>query len=258
MPLGLPDPHILLILCPLVFLGSFVDAIAGGGGLITLPAYLLCGLPAHLAIGTNKMSSMVGTAFSCGRFVRSGYVDWGLAVPAATCSLAASVGGARLSMLLPEERFRVVLMVMLPVVAALTLRRRALLPATEEMPRGRRRAVMCCVALACGVYDGFYGLGTGTFLILGLSAFARLGVTDCAGQTKVINLASNVSGFATLALAGQSWIALGAVASAFSVAGHLLGAGMVMRGGSRVVRPIILLVLAILFAKTALEMAGLA
>jgi len=241
MPLGLPDPHILLILCPLVFLGSFVDAIAGGGGLITLPAYLLCGLPAHLAIGTNKMSSMVGTAFSCGRFVRSGYVDWGLAVPAAACSLAASVGGARLSMLLPEERFRVVLMVMLPVVAALTLRRRALLPATEEMPRGRRRAVMCCVALACGVYDGF-----------------RLGITDCAGQTKVINLASNVSGFATLALAGQSWIALGAVASAFSVAGHLLGAGMVMRGGSRVVRPIILLVLAILFAKTALEMAGLA
>ena len=92
------------------------------------------------------MSSMVGTAFSCGRFVRSGYVDWGLAVPAAACSLAASVGGARLSMLLPEERFRVVLMVMLPVVAALTLRRRALLPATEEMPRGRRRAVMCCVA----------------------------------------------------------------------------------------------------------------
>ena len=161
-------------------------------------------------------------------------------------------------MLLPEERFRVVLMVLLPVVAALTLRRRALLAATEEMPRGRRRAVMCSVALACGVYDGFYGPGTGTFLILGLSAFARLGVTDCAGQTKVINLASNVSGFATLALAGQSWIALGAVASAFSVAGHLLGAGMVMRGGSRVVRPIILLVLAILFAKTALEMAGVA
>ena len=154
MPLGLPDPHILLILCPLVFLGSFVDAIAGGGGLITLPAYLLCGLPAHLAIGTNKMSSMVGTAFSCGRFVRSGYVDWGLAVPAAACSLAASVGGARLSMLLPEERFRVVLMVLLPVVAALTLRRRALLAATEEMPRGRRRAVMCCVALACGVLWG--------------------------------------------------------------------------------------------------------
>ena len=257
MPLGLPDPHILLILCPLVFLGSFVDAIAGGGGLITLPAYLLCGLPAHLAIGTNKMSSMVGTAFSCGRFVRSGRaIGWRCL--AAACSLAASVGGARLSMLLPEERFRVVLMVLLPVVAALTLRRRALLAATEEMPRGRRRAVMCYVALACGVYDGFYGPGTGTFLILGLSAFARLGVTDCAGQTKVINLASNVSGFATLTLAGQSWIALGAVASAFSVAGHLLGAGMVMRGGSRVVRPIILLVLAILFAKTALEMAGLA
>ena len=255
---GMPDPHILLVICPLVLLGGFVDAIAGGGGLITLPAYLLCGLPAHLAIGTNKMSAMVGTAFSCGRFVRGGYVDWGLALPAAACSLLASVGGAHLSMLLPEERFRVVLMVMLPVVAALTLRRRALLPKTEEMPRGRRRAVMCLVALVCGLYDGFYGPGTGTFLILGLSTFARLGVTDCAGQTKVINLAGNVSGFVTLALAGQSWIVLGAIASAFSVAGHLLGAGMVMRGGTRVVRPLVLCVLAALFIKTTLELAGLA
>ena len=86
--------------------------------------------------------------------------------------------------------------------AALTLRRRALLPATEEMPRGRRRAVMCCVALACGVYDGFYGPGTGTFLILGLSAFARLGVTACAGQTQGSNLASNGSGLAALEMAG--------------------------------------------------------
>lgn len=256
MFLTMPDPHILLVICPLVFLGGFVDAIAGGGGLITLPAYLLCGLPAHLAIGTNKMSAMVGTAFSCGRFVRGGYVDWGLAVPAAACSLAASVGGAHLSMLLPEESFRIVLMVLLPVVAALTLRRRALLPATEDMARRRRVAAMCCVALACGLYDGFYGPGTGTFLILGLSTFARLGVADCAGQTKVINLAGNVSGFLTLALAGQSWIALGAMASVFSIAGHFLGAGMVMRGGTRVVKPIVLVVLAVLFAKTGLELAG--
>ena len=117
---------------------------------------------------------------------------------------------------------------------------------------------MCLVALVCGLYDGFYGPGTGTFLILGLSTFARLGVTDCAGQTKVINLAGNVSGFVTLALAGQSWIVLGAIASAFSVAGHLLGAGMVMRGGTRVVRPLVLCVLAALFIKTALELAGLA
>ncbi|MBS6400547.1 MAG: sulfite exporter TauE/SafE family protein [Atopobiaceae bacterium] len=92
----MPDVHTLIILCPLVFLGSFVDAIGGGGGLITLPAYLLVGLPAHLAIGTNKLSSMVGTSFSAARYIRNGFVDWRLAVPCVACALAASLVGGTL------------------------------------------------------------------------------------------------------------------------------------------------------------------
>ena len=253
---GMPGITTLLVLCPLVFLGSLVDAVAGGGGLITLPAYLLCGLPAHMAIGTNKMSSTVGTTFSCARFVRGGYVDWSLAIPAAACSLLASVAGAKLSLMLSEDLFRIVLVVALPVVAALTLRKKSLLPESEDMPQGRRRALMCCVALICGLYDGFYGPGTGTFLILGLSALARLGVRDCAGQTKVVNLASNISGFATLAMAGQTWFVLGAIASVFSIAGHVIGAGLVLKGGTKFVKPLIICVITILFVRTVLEFAG--
>lgn len=253
----MPDVHTLIILCPLVFLGSFVDAIGGGGGLITLPAYLLVGLPAHLAIGTNKMSSMVGTSFSAARYIRNGFVDWRLAVPCVACALAASLVGAHFSMLLPEELFRWVLICALPVVAVVTLRKKSLRQESDPMPRRRRAAIMCAVALLCGLYDGFYGPGTGTFLILGYSALARLGVQDCAGQTKCANLASNIAGFVSFLVAGQCCFVLGAVASVFSIAGHYLGAGMVVRDGSRIVRPIIVCVLAVLFAKTIGESLGL-
>lgn len=253
----MPDVHTLIILCPLVFLGSFVDAIGGGGGLITLPAYLLVGLPAHLAIGTNKMSSMVGTSFSAARYIRNGFVDWRLAVPCVACALAASLVGAHFSMLLPEELFRWVLICALPVVAVVTLRKKSLRQESDPMSRRRRAAIMCAVALLCGLYDGFYGPGTGTFLILGYSALARLGVQDCAGQTKCANLASNIAGFVSFLVAGQCWFVLGAVASVFSIAGHYLGAGMVVRDGSRIVRPIIVCVLAVLFAKTIGESLGL-
>ena len=145
----MPDVHTLIILCPLVFLGSFVDAIGGGGGLITLPAYLLVGLPAHLAIGTNKMSSMVGTSFSAARYIRNGFVDWRLAVPCVACALAASLVGAHFSMLLPEELFRWVLICALPVVAVVTLRKKSLRQESGPMPRRRRAAIMCAVALLC-------------------------------------------------------------------------------------------------------------
>lgn len=253
----MPDARTLFILCPLVFIGSFVDAIGGGGGLVTLPAYLFVGLPAHLAIGTNKMSSMVGTSFSTLRYIRSGFVDWKLAAPCVVCALGMSFVGARLSMALPEEVFRWVLICALPAVAFVSLRKKSLRQESEPMPRRRRAAIMCAVALACGLYDGFYGPGTGTFLILGYSTIAKLGVRDCAGQTKCANLASNIAGFVSFVLSGQTWLLLGAIASVFSIAGHYIGAGMVVRDGSRVVRPIIICVLAILFAKTLGEAFGL-
>lgn len=253
----MPDARTLLILCPLVFIGSFVDAIGGGGGLVTLPAYLFVGLPAHLAIGTNKMSSMVGTSFSTLRYIRSGFVDWKLAAPCVVCALGMSFIGARLSMALPEEVFRWVLICALPAVAVVSLRKKSLRQESEPMPRRRRAVIMCAVALACGLYDGFYGPGTGTFLILGYSTIAKLGVRDCAGQTKCANLASNIAGFVSFVLSGQTWLLLGAIASVFSIAGHYIGAGMVVRDGSRIVRPIIVCVLVILFAKTLGEAFGL-
>ncbi len=253
----MPDLLTLLIVCPLVFLGGFVDAIAGGGGIITLPAYLMAGLPPHIALATNKLSSAVGTCVSTARLARGGYIDVRLALPVVACALLGSPVGARLALLVPETAFRFVLMLALPVVAVFVLRRKSLRSETVPMARGRRTLLMGACALACGVYDGFYGPGTGTFLLLLFSSVARLGVRDASGQMKAANLASNIAALVTFALAGQVWWALGLIAGAFGIAGHYLGAGRVLKDGTRIVRPIIAVVLVLLFAKTALELAGI-
>ena len=114
-------PQMFLIICPMLFLAGLVDAIGGGGGLISLPAYLLAGLPVHNAIATNKLSSTCGTALTTVRFIRQGLVNWRIAVPTIFCAIGGSSLGANLSMNVPESVMEAVLFVVLPVVAFIVL-----------------------------------------------------------------------------------------------------------------------------------------
>ena len=105
-----------LIVCPLVFLGGLVDAVAGGGGLIALPAYLIAGVPAHLALGTNKLSSAMGTVVSAFRLWRAGFLNIRKSLPAIVCSLLGSAAGAHLALLVPERVFELILVGLLGIV----------------------------------------------------------------------------------------------------------------------------------------------
>ncbi len=241
----------LLIVCPLVFLGGLVDAIAGGGGLITLPGYLIAGVPAHLAIGTNKLSSSMGMCISTVRLYRAGFIDPKLALVPVAAAFVGSIVGARSALLVPEEVFQLILILCLPLVAFLIMRKRSLDNQTREMTTYRRWMMLALCAFVCGGYDGFYGPGAGTFLLLAFSNFAGLGIRDASGQMKVVNLSSGLAALVSFGMAGEvDWV-LGAAAGVFGIAGHYIGAGLVMKNGSRIVRPIIFIVLAILFAKTA-------
>ena len=230
----LPDLSTLLIVCPLVFLGGFVDSIAGGGGLITLPGYLIAGIPPHLAIGTNKLSS-----------------DMGLAVVPVAAAFAGSLAGAAAALMVPASVFQIILLCCLPLSAVIVLRKKSLEPEHQDMPPMRRRLLLGLCAFVCGAYDGFYGPGAGTFMLLAFSAVAKLGVRDAAGQMKIVNFSSGMAALVTFAAAGEVNWALGLSAGVFGVAGHYIGSGLVMKNGSRIVRPIIALVLLLLFIKTA-------
>ena len=244
-------PVTFIIVCPLLFLAGFVDAIGGGGGLISLPAYLFAGLPIHNAIATNKLSSACGTSLSTVRFIKNRLVSWNLAVPTIIFAMLGSSLGAHLSLHTSEKVMKYILFAVLPVAAFFVLNRH-LFPDTEgtELIINRRTYFSACTAaLIIGVYDGFYGPGTGTFLIIALTVFARLSVSHANAQTKIINLTTNLTSLVIFLRNGQVIFVLGLTVAAFNMLGNYIGSGLVMTRGSKIVRPIILVVLVLLLIK---------
>lgn len=240
-----------LIVCPLVFLAGFVDAIGGGGGLISLPAYIIAGVPPHTAIATNKLSSAMGTTISTARFAKNGYIQWKLSLVSAVMALIGSVGGANLSLLISETIIQNTMIIILPISAFYVLRSKNMgdNERINTLSQNKMLIISMLAALIIGTYDGFYGPGTGTFLLLLLTGAARMDMQTAAGTTKVINLTSNIAALVTFILNGKVLYPLGITSGIFCIAGHYIGAGLVSRNGKKIVRPIILIVLAILFVK---------
>lgn len=244
-----------LIVCPLVFLASFVDAVAGGGGLIALPAYLLAGVPMHNAIATNKLSSATGTVISTVRLCRNKFVDWGLAFPCISMALLGSYIGANLALLASDTFLKWMLIPVLPIVAFYVLKKKDLNDGTEtEIPRRRQWLICALSSLAVGCYDGFYGPGTGTFLLLLYTGAAKMNVQKASGNMKLANLSSNAAAMVVFLFSGKIILPLGLAAAVFSIAGHYVGSGMVMKNGSKIVRPVILIVIVLLFIKIITDM----
>ncbi len=237
---------LVLIIGVGVFLAGFVDGIGGGGGIISVPIYLMAGLPAHFALGTNKMSSCIGTAVSAVRYLKKGFVDWSLAIPSVLLALAGSYVGTSLQLRVDERLLKYVLLFVLPAAAVVLLRKKALPETKGEMAPGKRRAVVWGASLVIGVYDGFYGPGTGTFLLLAFCSLARMDVRTASGNVKLVNLSSNLGALITSLLAGKVLIGVGLIAACFSVAGHYLGSGLAIKNGAKIVRPVILCVLLLL------------
>ena len=157
----------MLILFACVFLGGLVDSIAGGGGLITLPAYYAVGIPAHMALGTNKFANSIGTLTALLRFLKEGQINIKVALVAALGALVGSPLGAQLAMALDEKYLNYILLVAVPVIAVLVLRKKDFgRERQEEMPLLRSVLLAALVGFGTGMYDGFFGPGAGTFMTL--------------------------------------------------------------------------------------------
>lgn len=239
-----------------VFLAGFMDAIAGGGGILSLPTYLMAfhGLPFYYSFGTNKLSSCVGTFFSTARFVKNGFVEWKLFAPSVVFALLGSVGGTWLQHHTPDAVLKYMLLAVLPVVAVVTLRGRAWPDEPEPMEFKKQAMIVWLAALIIGAYDGYYGPGTGTFLMIVFVRLAKLDTRNAAGGVKVINLSSNVGSLATVIASGYVYWRVGLIAAAASIAGHYMGAGLAMKNGSRLVRPAVAVVLILLTVKVVSEL----
>ena len=250
--------HIWLIVCPLVFLGGLIDAVAGGGGLITLPAYLIAGLPAHMASGTNKCGNAFGTFLSTGRFLKRGDVHIPSAAAGAVGALAGAWVGARLNLVMPEQMLYYVMLAVVPVMAVFLLLKRDFgqEDRSGELSRGQLMAMAAGIGLIIGGYDGFFGPGAGTFLMLAFTGLCRFDLLTASGNTKVANSASNLASLITFGLAGKVMWAVGIPAALCGIAGNYVGSGLALKGGAKVIRPMFFVVLTLLVARLVYGLVG--
>lgn len=246
-----PTVWTFLIVCPLVFVAGFVDSVAGGGGVISLPAYLLAGIPMHLAAGTNKLANGCGTAISAYRYARSGKVVWLAAIPAAIFSLIGSTLGTELAVYLPARVLEIIVIAALPLVALILFFAKGF--GEEEKPRNSVIIRASLIGLAIGFYDGLIGPGTGTFLTLAFSALIGFSLLRSAGCARMANLASNVASLVVYLSHGSVLFSVGIPAIVCSMLGNFFGSKYAIKGGSGKIRFVMFFVLALLFIRFALK-----
>ncbi len=223
------------------FVGGFIDAIAGGGGLVTMPALLLSGVPPHMTLGCNKVSACLGTCTALGNFARSGLVRWRVALTGIAFSLLGSFAGSEMALRLDPSILGKILVALLPVgICAVLLppreRRRTTTRATTPQQGARFWLPVALVCLALGIYDGFFGPGTGSFLILAFHWVLRMELMEASATSKVLNLASNLSGTLVFIYGGVVLWRLALPMAAACCLGNWLGSRMAIRIGSVAVR----------------------
>lgn len=244
--------QICLIVCPLVFLAGFVDSVAGGGGLISLPAYLFVGLPPHIASGTNKVVNATGTALAAWKYYKSGKIRVKLAAASAAGALLGSSIGTRIALLIDPELFSILLLIALPIAALMISLKKNLGTDAEatEIPETPKNFIYCLlIGILIGCYDGMIGPGTGTFMIMAFTVFVGMDLLTASGCAKLGNLASNIASAVVWLLNGQVMLALVLPAAACNMLGSYFGSRYAIRGGSQKVRSMIFLVLGLLFVK---------
>ena len=232
------DPVVLVALGGAGLLAGFVDAIAGGGGLIALPALLAAGVPPVAALGTNKMQSVIGTGIAAATYWRRGFVSLRSLAIAILATFAAAFVGATTVKLVDVGVLATAVPVALIAVALYFL----FAPRLSDEDRHSRLAFAAFAPImgaVVGYYDGVFGPGTGSFMTIGFVAIFGLGLTRAAGHTKVLNLTSNLGALALFIPSGDVvWTAAAAMAVGQVVGGYL-GALTGIRFGAKLIRPLV-------------------
>jgi len=230
--------HLALFLIAAAFVAGIVDSIAGGGGLITVPALLLAGLPPVQALGTNKVQGAFGAGTAALAYARRGHVDLRSQAVPALLSAAAAFAGSQLVPLIPTAALRLILPVILIGVALFF----TLKPGLTDTDRHQRLTPAVFIATfvpAIAFYDGLVGPGTGSFFMIGFVLLAGYGVLKATAHTKLLNFASNIGSVAAFAMVGAPLWKLGLAMGVAQMAGAQIGSHLAMKNGARLIKPLL-------------------
>ena len=228
------SPWMMAFLMLMTGFAGFVDSAAGGGGLISLPAYLFAGLPPHYTYATNKFSAACGTTFATASFFKSGAMNVKVGVLAAIGSFAGSALGAHIVLLLSDEMLRTMMFIILPVAAVIILWQRNLPDENRDDGTLDLKKLL---------------LGTGTFAIIAFTTLMGFDLRTANGNGKVLNLASNYASLFTYLMNGLVVFHIGIPCAISNILGNLLGSHFALKKGARFIRPMMLVVLVLLLGK---------
>lgn len=239
------------IALPFIFLAGLIDAIAGGGGLISLPAYWSIGLPPHVALGTNKFSSCFGTVFSTINYFKAKMIDVPVAVASAVMALIGSWLGASTALKISAGVLNYLLVVLIPIVTVVSLvsRNMGFNNRSHLLAIGYRVSLGCLAGLVIGFYDGFFGPGTGTFLILIYASLMHYDFVKANGNTKVVNLASNIAALITFMASGSIFLPIAIPGAICGIAGNIIGSKLVILKGNKLIKQVFILALLLLLGR---------
>ena len=232
--------NLLTLLLGAAFLAGFIDAIAGGGGLITLPALLLAGAGPIEALSTNKVQGSFGAATAALSYARAGQVDLKAQRVPALIALISGLFGAVLATRLPTETLHLVIPVVLIGVALFFALKRGLSD-KDQVARIKPELFMALFVPLIGTYDGMIGPGAGAFYMIGFVTLAGYGILKATAHTKLLNFSSNIGGLVIFALFGATWWFTGIAMGIAQVAGAALGAKLAVRVGANVIRPLLVI-----------------
>jgi len=241
------SPMLFVVLTGVAVMSGTVDAIAGGGGLIMVPALIATGLPPHLVLGTNKLQSILGTSMATWRFRRAGMLSLRAGLPFAALSLSGAVAGSMLIRRIDNHVLGLIVPLLLIGVATYTMlsRRMGDLDTPARLGPGGYAPVLGGI----GFYDGFFGPGAGQFYATSLVSLRGMGLTRAMGLTKLLNVASNFGSLIVFATGGQVLWLLGLSMGLGAMTGAVIGSRLATRHGAAVIRPLLVTVSLLLTAR---------
>lgn len=243
---------LFLLLGLAAFMAGFVDAVVGGGGLVQIPALFAAyptTLPATL-FGTNKLSSIVGTFSAAIQYARRIPIVWTVALPSALAALVGSWFGAKAVVYLPAEFIRPVVLFLLVAVAIYTFARKDLGKHAGVRPARNREILLgATIGVVVGFYDGFFGPGTGSFLIFLFVRFIGLDFLSASAVAKIVNVATNLAALLVFSVSVEILWKLGVVMACCNLAGALIGSRLALKHGAVFVRHMFLFVVTLLIGK---------
>lgn len=247
----------MALLCAAAFIAGFIDSIAGGGGLIQLPAVLLLlpQFPIPSLFGTNKLSSIFGTSTAVTQYARKVAIPWKIILPAALAAFIGSGLGAKVVTMVPTQYLRPVIIVLLVAASAYLLTKRDL--GNEEKPELPFREELTIALVSCfiiGFYDGAFGPGTGSFLIFVFVSMLGMGFLRASASAKVINFATNLAAVIYFAFSGNILYGYALPMAAFNMLGGFSGSRMAMLRGNKFVSRFFLFSVSLVIIKLAIDL----